>query len=48
MRFGLKPFCVIGRYAPALKDGVSICCTITPPFKAKITYPGIYAGGQKA
>ena len=47
MRFGLKPSCVIERYAPALKDGVSSYCTIIPPLKAEINYPGIYAGGQK-
>ena len=45
MRFGLKPSCVIERYTPALKDGVSIYCTIAPPFMAGINYPGIYAGG---
>lgn len=48
MRFGLKPSCVIGRYAPALKDGVSIYWTITPPIKAEINYPGISARGQKS
>ncbi len=48
MRFGLKPSCVIERYTPALKDGVSIYCTIGPPLKAKINYPGIYARGLKS
>ena len=48
MRFGLKPYSIIGRYTPALKDGVSIYCTITTPFKAEINYPGIYARGLKS
>ncbi len=48
MRFGLKPSHIIECDTPALKDGVSICCIITPPFKAGINYPGIYAGGQRS
>ena len=48
MMFGLKPSCVIERYAPALKDGVSTYCTITRLLRLKSITPAFMPGVKKA